>query len=455
MTSPPASPPLRDAHVHLLPLGQSLTHIDLSDTTTLDQALQRIALAAGAARAAGPTASPSAPSTPWLIASGFRAQATDQRRLPTRDELDQAGQGLPVLVNSFDLHAASVSSAILRAADLHERTPDPPGGTIGRDPATGRLNGYVAEAARFLIRAAEPPPTPAQRREHLRLALARLRARHIVEAHDMFATAELADLLLDLDDRDALAHTVWLYAVPDDLPALRARMAERTRDGRVSDSGRVVFAGLKLFLDGTLNSRTASMLTPFRDPVPEHPRGMPLFTDAQLIAHFRGARAQGLGLAVHAIGDAAVRQALDCWAATLQTEIASPPLPFVPPLRIEHAQFVDPADVPRFAAMEVVASVQPCHLLTDIEALRRLTPHALDRAFPLRDLIDAARATGRAPGSLIWMGSDAPVVPAEPADNVQAATGRCRAGMDPAGAIAPAQAITAEQALALHGLTAR
>jgi predicted amidohydrolase YtcJ len=239
-------------------------------------------------------------------------------------------------------------------------------------------------------------------------------------------------------------------------------MRRRTPDGRVSASGRIVFAGLKLFTDGTLNSRTASMLEPFADPIEAHPRGTPLFTDDQLIHHFRWARERHYAVATHAIGDAAVRQVLDCWDAAASGDTSSggtglPPvsssswsdLTTPPPLRIEHAQFIHPHDIDRFPAMGVIASMQPCHLLPDMEALRRLTPHAVDRAFPLRDLLDAGARHGVEPSALLWLGSDAPVVPPSPADNVQAAVHRRRAGMPAGEAIAPEQGIDERLAIAL------
>lgn len=130
-------------------------------------------------------------------------------------------------------------------------------------------------------------------------------------------------------------------------------------------------------------------------------------------------------------------------------------MPPVPALRIEHAQFIHPEDVTEFPKRGIVTSMQPCHLLPDIEALRRLTPHAIARVFPLRDLIDAAHRHGVDPAALIWLGSDAPVVPPRPADNLQAATQRRRAGMAATEAIAPEQAIDEEQALDLMRPTVR
>ncbi|MGP1347142.1 MAG: amidohydrolase [Phycisphaerales bacterium] len=449
---------LRDAHLHLLPYGASLAQIDLSRATSVHEALALIAAEARRRRD-----DPDAQRTlhPWIIGYAYRAEATRERRFPTRAELDEAAGNAPAIINSFDMHAASASSAILRAAGIDVRTPDPPGGAIQRDPNTGEPTGYLLETARFLLRDAEPKPTPERRMGELRASLDDLSARGFVELHDMYATAGLAESLLELDERDELSHTVWMYAVPECIADLEDIMRRRTPDGRTSPSGRIRFAGLKLFTDGTLNSRTASMLEPFADPIEAHPRGTPLFTDDRLAQHFLWARERGHAIATHAIGDAAVRQVLDCWESVSSggtssggtglrpVSSASSLTNNIPPLRIEHAQFIHPDDIDRFPSLGIVASMQPCHLLPDMEALQRLTPHAIDRVFPLRDLIDVAHRHNTDPADLIWLGSDAPVVPPAPADNIQAAVHRRRADTPPSAAIAPRQAIDESLALTL------
>jgi predicted amidohydrolase YtcJ len=143
----------------------------------------------------------------------------------------------------------------------------------------------------------------------------------------------------------------------------------------------------------------------------------------------------GLPVAAHAIGDGAVRAVLDAIEAVR---------PRTPGFRIEHAEIIDEADIPRFARLGVLCSPQPCHLLADVEALRRYLPHRLDRVLPLRELIDA----GCTPGRRLLFGSDVPIVRADPEDGILAATKRRRADMHPSQAIAPAQAITEPEAWA-------
>ncbi len=192
---------------------------------------------------------------------------------------------------------------------------------------------------------------------------------------------------------------------------------------------RVRLAGAKMFADGTLNARTAWMLTPYADPLPGLARGEAILTQGQLEAALARTASMGLELAVHAIGDAAVRRCLDAFEATRTGR-----------LRIEHAEVIDESDVPRFAKLGVVCSVQPCHLLADIEALRRGLPHRLERVLPLRELIDS----GCRAGELLWFGSDTPIVRPDPGDSIQAAVHRRRKGMSDG--IASGQAIREEEA---------
>ena len=214
------------------------------------------------------------------------------------------------------------------------------------------------------------------------------------------------------------------------------------------ESDRVRLGGGKVFADGTLAGRTAWMLEPYADGDPDHPAGQAMMGPGQLEAAVRRCEEHGVGLAIHAIGDAAVRASLDA------VERVGQGLPEGRHHRVEHAELVHPDDVPRFAGLGVVCSVQPCHLLADIEALRSAVPDRLPRVLPLRDLIDA----GCEPGALLVFGSDTPVVRPDPSDSIRAAVQRRRADQQPDAAIAPEQAVTAagsDRVLRRCGLTRR
>jgi predicted amidohydrolase YtcJ len=375
----------------------------------------------------------------WVLGVGVRAEGWREPRWPTAAELDDAEGDRPVCLWSFDHHALVVNSAAMRAVGISEATPDPEHGRIVRDER-GRPAGLMLEAAAKQVWSRIPEPTPPERRELVRAALADLASHGFDEVHDLLAPLWLGPLLAELHDAGDLAiRRILLYVRPEDFDAAVATRPRWERPG-------LRLGGMKLFADGTLNSRTAWMLHPYADPLPGLPRGEAMLTRDRLAVQIRRTRDAGVGLAVHAIGDAAVRESLDAW------ELCAPPprhsvAPSLPPFRIEHAELIDEADVPRFAALGVVCSIQPCHLLADIEALTRGLPHRLHRVLPLRELIDA----GCRPGEQLWFGSDTPIVRPHPEDSLQAAVHRRRIGADPSSAIAPTQAITEAEARACFG----
>jgi predicted amidohydrolase YtcJ len=378
----------------------------------------------------------------WLLARGARPESWPEHRWPTRAELERVCADLALAIWCFDQHALCANARALSMAGVTRATADSEAGVIERD-AAGEPTGVMLESATRLVWSKVPEPTRAERKEHVRLALEDLASKGFVEAHDMLSHEWLGPVLAELRDEagaKGLPCSVWLYPLVAEL--------DRAVAGRAAwESAEVRLAGGKIFTDGTVNSRTAWMLEPFADPIPLHPRGTPLMTVEQIVEAIRACARHGLHLAAHAIGDGAVRACLDAaelarslWPASPASSSRSvtPSLRHsVTSLRIEHAELVDEADVPRFAELGVVASVQPCHLLADIEALRRLLPHRLDRVLPLRELA----AAGCRPGELMWFGSDTPIVRPDAEDSIQAAVHRRRVGMAEGGAIAPDQAI--------------
>ncbi|MDX2116512.1 MAG: amidohydrolase family protein [Planctomycetota bacterium] len=415
---------LREAHAHIAEHGDELTCPNLSGCTSRDEALRMIAAAvrergAELRRTGG-----------WLRAVGARNTAWADPRWPTAAEVDEAAEGLPTIVMSFDHHALVAGSAVLKEIGFDADTPDPAGGVIERE--NGRVTGLLLEAAAWAARRAAPPPSPAQYEENVRAALADLARLGFGEVHDMLASPQLARTLLAMERRGELTMRISLYATHEHFETLARGELARPGD-------RVRLGGLKIFTDGTLNSRTAHMLAPFREPMPGHERGTPLMSTDEIRAAVEFAASLGFPVAAHAIGDGAVRSVLDAVESARAR---------APGQRIEHAEFVDERDVPRFAELGVIASLQPCHLLTDVEAIRRFVPGRAERAFPLRELIDSARARGLDPSRLVWLGSDAPIVRPDPEDSLWAAVERRRPGAPRSEAIAPRQAITREEALA-------
>lgn len=413
---------LREAHAHIAAFGRERSFVQLANAASREDALARVAQAAEAL-----------PKDAWVIAVGLRPDGWADPRWPSAGELDRAALHRPCVVWSFDHHALACNAAAMERAGLTHASPDPEGGRIVRD-ASGAPSGLMLEAAAKHVWAAVPEPDERQRREHVATALRLLRGMGFVEVHDMLAQDWLGPVLAEMSDAGELPCTVWLYA-PEDRIVDFDRAAD---DWQRED---VWLAGGKIFADGTLNARTAWVLEPYADGHAAFPCGEALRDADAIRAALLRCRDLGLGLAVHAIGDGAVRAALDAYESVDRTNIESGELG-IPELRIEHCELIDAADVPRFAELGVVASVQPCHLLTDIEALRRGQPGRLSRVLPLRELADA----GCRPGDLLWFGSDVPIVPPDPADSILAATRRRRVEMPEADAIGWAQRLGESEA---------
>jgi predicted amidohydrolase YtcJ len=421
--------PIREAHAHLAATGLSLELRSVGGCGSLAECLEIVraeALAAAKARGAAG----------WVRMTSARVQGWPEQRWPTRLELDEAarvdGRIVPVVLLSFDYHSAAANTAALEAAGLKAGVPVPPKGTVCEtSPGSGEASGTLLEEAAYAAWNACPEPTMAEQRRYVRRACEHLRSLGFVEVHDLHSQPWLGAMLGEMERASELAMKVWLY------PAI-AKLEEVAAGKSAWESERVRLAGGKVFADGTLNSRTAFMLHRYAEPLLEWPRGHCMVSPAALEEHVRLTDRLGVHLAVHAIGDGAVRTVLDA------IEKVGPRGSRTGPYRIEHCEVIDAADVPRFAGLGVVCSVQPCHLLTDIEALNRFVPHRLNRVLPLRELIDS----GCRPGELLWFGSDVPIVRADPEDSIRAAVERRREGMGEDLAVALKQRIGVDEAWA-------
>jgi predicted amidohydrolase YtcJ len=421
---------VREAHAHIAAYGQSLSLPNLATCASLAECLDRIRDLASTVRAGE-----------WIRLLGARIEAWPERRWPTLTELDRAAPHRPCFIMSFDHHAAAANTPALRAGGLwvprlseagssstsdQRGIPVPPNGLVCTDDL-GNPTGLLLEHAAYKVWDAAPEPTRAQCRENVRLALQSLHALGYREVHDLHSQDWLGPILADLDTNNEMPmDRVLLFA-----PITKLAAAHQTRARW--ENLKLRLAGGKLFADGTLNSRTAHMLTPYAQPLNNQPFGQPMATREQIAEALTITRSLDLTLAIHAIGDAAVRTVLDVF------ESASPSIPrsldpSIPPLRLEHAELIDSADIPRFAQLGVIASVQPCHLLSDMEVLTRQLPNRLDRVLPLRDLLDS--------GAEVWFGSDVPIVPADPQDSLQAALHRRRKDQPDSASIAAHQRIT-------------
>jgi len=457
-TSPPVAalvrPPfaLRESHAHLLAYGQSLVTPSLAMCQSLAECLRLIREEAAKSKLAAPGQGG------WVRFASAHNNIWPEARWPTPAELEAAAQGVPCVVMSFDHHTAVCNLAALDAAGLKPGQSVPTNGLVEVDEA-GKFTGVLHEQAAYKVWGSGPEPTHEQMRQGLGRALASLAAMGFAEVHDMLAPPLLPQLLRELAAAGTVLPRIRMYCAPDH--------AEEFLRTRVHWPAGVSFGGMKLFADGTLSSRTALMVHRYSEPLPDASRGRCMTAPGAIGQTLARCHELGVDLAVHAIGDGAVKMVLDC-VERLDGQLAGTPRRCR--VRIEHAELVDKLDVPRFVRLKVDCSVQPCHLLCDVESLKRYVPHRLDRVLPLRELLDAGLIAGRlgmdsadetdteaicnAPAGLVF-GSDVPIVRAEPEDSVYAAVYRRRAGMNEAEAIAPGQAISMAEAWSCFAEPAR
>ena len=409
------TPGLWDAHLHLLPWARSRVELDLGDAPSLSSACERVRVAA--AGSAG---------DPPLIGRGWSADHWSEP--PTRAALDAVVSGRPVLLHSHDFHALWVNSAALAEAGITRDTRDPPGGLIERG-SDGIPTGVVRENAvrlfgALLERGARDAGDPAAL---LTSAAGELHALGVTAVHD-FERGATAYTVMERFARSEGPRLRVLQCVgPDDLERVAAL---GLRSGSGDDSFRV--GPLKLFADGTLGSRTAALLEPYEGSASH---GIEVLAPAELAEHVERGLARGLAVAIHAIGDRACRNALDAFD---RAGLGRGPRAALTS-RIEHAQLVDPADLPRFGALGVAASMQPLHCTADAPAAERAWGPRVHHSYPWRDLLDS--------GAMLAFGSDAPVEPPSVAAGLGASCTRRRADGTPRGGFVAAQRIGLDEAL--------
>ncbi len=406
---------MREAHAHIFQLGRSLTMLDCSQCTSREAMIEAIA-----------EHSQTLKPDQWVLAHSARPEAWSDTRWPSRQELDHAADGRPVCAWCFDYHALVASSSALEHAKIDQQT------TIDRGiielSHDGTPTGVLYELAALRLWDSVPEPDADARKSLVLSACMHLEALGFNEVHDLKSQTWLGPLLAELRNERQTTLSFELFPL---IPDLEATLA--TRDQWESDQ--LKLAGTKIFTDGTLNSRTAWMLEPYTDT---RTTGTPMMTPSEIDDAMMLSKSQGLPVAAHAIGDGAVRAVLDSIERTQCTNMGA---------RIEHLELVHDEDITRFAQLGVIASVQPCHLLPDIESLRACLSDRLDRVLPLRSLLES----GLIAGESLLFGSDVPIVRANHEDSLQAAMHRRRVDMDESEAIGFDQRLTERESLACFG----
>ena len=397
-----AWPGLIDSHIHLEGLAESRLDLKLNGSRSLDDVLRRVERWAAPL---GPDA--------WVVGAGWYNDAWPEPAFPSRRELDRAAGGRPVLLRRKDGHSAWVSSAALKLAGVDRSTPDPPGGVIDRD-GVGKPTGILRETAIHAVARLIPEPKEADLDRAMAGALKGLARFGLTAVHSMDSAPGFASLQR-LHAKGRLPIRVT-YNLP--LPDLAHAERMGVRSGWGDEWLRIW--GVKAFLDGSLGSRTAEMLDG---------SGTARLTQADLIDMIERCVRAELNVCLHAIGDGAVRRALDALQPHRGAWRRWRP-------RIEHAQCVHPKDMRRFARIGVIASMQPIHAVSDRALADASWPDVAANAYAWRALETA--------GARLAFGSDAPVETADPLAGIDAATTwRRRARWYPELALSKAAALRA------------
>ncbi len=412
-------PGLHDAHGHVLGLGEQLQELDLRGTASLVEVTAKVA---ERARHAAPDA--------WIIGRGWDQNDWPVKAWPSRTALDAAAGGRRVWLTRIDGHAGVASSRALQEAGLSAASADPAGGRIIRD-AAGAPDGVLVDRAMDAVTRLIPPPTDAELEAALLRADAELQRLGLTTVHDAGIDERVAAAYTRLVDAGRLRTRVYaMLRLP--LTRLRPFFAA----GPVIDrGGRLTIRAIKISADGALGSRGAALLEPYADEPATS--GFLTTSEADLYAMTRAAADAGFQTCVHAIGDRANRVVMDTFARVDREVPAARALRN----RNEHAQILDAAEIPRFAALGVIASIQPTHATSDMPWV------------PAR--IGAART---AEGAYVWQklrqagarlasGSDFPVELPNPLLGVYAAVTRQAPDGTPAEGWAADQRLTREEAL--------
>ena len=385
------APGFIDAHIHFLIGGFGLASVQLRDAKTREEFVRRIAAYANGL-----------PSGTWILNGDWDHEQWGGE-LPRRDWIDAVTPNNPVWINRLDGHMALANSAALSAAGIDTSTRDVAGGTIVRDDS-GVPTGILKDNAQPLVGIAVPSPTREQEDGALDAAMKFVASKGVTSVHHMGTWNDFA--VFDRANQTGRLRTRVYAAVPiDTWERLRDTVASRGRGDQW-----LRFGALKGFVDGSLGSHTAAMLESFTDA--PNDTGLFVNTPEDLYRWTSSADTAGLHMIVHAIGDRAIRTQLDIYER-VERENGPRDRRF----RIEHAQHVAPADMGRFAALGVIASMQPYHAIDDGRWAEKVIGHERGKGtYAFRSLLDA--------GAKVAFGSDWFVAPPTPLEGIYAAVTR-------------------------------
>jgi predicted amidohydrolase YtcJ len=414
-----AVPGFNDAHVHFATGGARLSGVQLRAARTPEEFRDRI----GAFAAKHPKGA-------WVTGGDWNHENWPGGPLPTRQLIDPVTADHPVFVNRLDGHMGLANSLALKRAGITRATPDPPGGAIMRD-ANGEPTGILKDSAMDPVERVIPEPSSRQIEDSVRAAMKYAAAQGVTSVHDMSASPEILRVYQKLMEVGEL--TVRIYGLQ---PLPSWQQLARIGVGAGLGNDKLKIGALKGFSDGSLGSTTALFFEPYNDAPQSH--GLPadqMIPEEKMLNNILGADRAGLHVAVHAIGDKANERVLSFFAEARKRNGGRDRR-----FRIEHAQHLRAREIPQFAELGVIASMQPYHCIDDgVWAEKRIGAKRAAGAYAFRSLIDS--------GAVLAFGSDWFVAPMEPLMGIYAAvTRRTLDGKRLEGWI-PEQKITAAEAI--------
>jgi predicted amidohydrolase YtcJ len=414
-----AVPGFNDAHVHFYAGGSHIASVQLRDAKSEAEFRERIRRFAA-----------TRPNGRWILGGDWDHENWTPARLPTRQLIDEAAGDHPVFINRLDGHMSLANTIALKLAGITRNSPDPPGGAVVRD-ASGEPTGVLKDAAMDAVDRVIPAPSEDEVASAIRAAMRYAAENGVTSVQDMSASPEILRVYQKLLKSDELTVRISGHQPL----ASWKRLADV---GLLAGFGgpNLHIGALKGFADGSLGSTTALFFEPYLDaPNTSGLANDEMIPESKMYQHIVDADRAGLQVAVHAIGDKANHTILNLFEEAANKNGARDRR-----FRIEHAQHLRADDIPRFAKLHVIASMQPYHAIDDGRwAEKRIGPERAKGTYAFRSLLDA--------GAVLAFGSDWHVAPMEPILGIYgAATRRTLDGKHPNGWV-PEQKITVAEAI--------
>jgi predicted amidohydrolase YtcJ len=419
-------PGFNDAHMHLASAGLEKMNVNMVGAKTLDEFRDRLR---AKVEAAGPAE--------WVVGEGWDETLWPVKVPPTRWDLDEVSGNHPVYLERVDGHIGVANTRALQLASVTVASRDPEGGKIDRDDS-GTPTGILREKAQEAVQTVIPKPTHEKRRQAIELALADLASHGVTSAQD-YSQWDDFQIYEELEHDGKLTARISEWLPFDD----SIEDLNKKRDSHPASDNMLHTGMLKGFMDGSLGSKTAALLEPYSDD-PKN-SGLPQYEAAKLKAMTKERLLAGYQIGFHAIGDKGIQLALDAFAeaekAAKDGKVKAADGGTDYRLRIEHAQVTTPQQIVRFKELKVIASMQPSHLLTDMNwAESRLGPKRAEHSYAWAEFLRR--------GVVLAFGTDYPVEPVTPFRGLYSAL--TRISEDGKKSYYPAQKLNIEQAITAY-----